>query len=44
MDFFVTDDKNHVPVRLDMHLRFGSAKAFLTGMKGTKSPITSRVK
>ena len=44
VDFFVTDDKNHVPVRLDMHLRFGSAKAFLTGMKGTKSPITSRVK
>ena len=42
--FFVTDDANHVPVRLDMFLRFGSAKAFLVGMKGVKGPITSIVK
>ena len=27
VDFFVTDDTNHIPVRLDMFLRFGSAKA-----------------
>lgn len=27
--FFVTDDKAHVPVRLDLALKFGSAKAFL---------------
>ena len=27
--FFVTDDVKHIPVRLDMFLRFGSAKAFL---------------
>lgn len=27
--FFVTDNKAHIPVRLDMFLRFGSAKAFL---------------
>lgn len=27
--FFVTDDSHHVPVRLDLFLRFGSAKAFL---------------
>ena len=32
--FFVTDDAHHVPVRLDMSLKFGSAKAFLVGMKG----------
>lgn len=44
VDFYVSDDKNHVPVRLDMFLRFGSAKAFLVGMKGVKSPITSVVK
>lgn len=31
--FFVTDDKRHVPVRLDMFLKFGSAKAFLTKLK-----------
>ncbi len=34
--FFVTDDDSHVPIRLDMSLKFGSAKAFLTGMKGVK--------
>lgn len=31
--FFVTDDKRHVPIRLDLNLRFGSAKAFLSSMK-----------
>lgn len=40
-DFFVTDDANHIPVRLDMHLKFGSAKAYLTSMKGIRNPITS---
>ena len=34
--FFVTDDNNHIPVRLDFSLRFGSAKAYLTSMKGNK--------
>lgn len=42
--FYVTDDENHLPVRLDMYLRFGSAKAFLTGAKGVRNPITSIVK
>lgn len=28
--FHVTDDDHHIPVRLDMFLKFGSAKAFLT--------------
>ena len=41
--FFVTDDSNHVPIRLDMFLKFGSAKAFLVGMKGIKNAITSEV-
>lgn len=39
--FYITDDKNHLPVRLDMYLRFGSAKAFLTDMKGIRNPQTS---
>lgn len=34
--FYVTDDKNHIPVRLDMYLRFGAAKAFLTAAKGLR--------
>lgn len=39
--FYITDDKNHLPVRLDMYLRFGSAKAFLTEAKGVRHPQTS---
>ncbi len=31
--FFVTDDSRHIPVRIDLFLRFGSAKAFLTSIK-----------
>ena len=44
VDFYVTDDNNHVPVRLDMFLKFGSAKAFLVGMKGLRNPVKSLVK
>lgn len=39
--FYVTDDKNHLPVRLDLYLNFGSAKAFLKEIKGNKHPITA---
>lgn len=39
--FYVTDDKNHLPVRLDLYLSFGSAKAFLSDVKGNKYPLTS---
>ena len=42
--FYVTDDENHIPIRLDMFLRFGSAKAFLTNIKGNRNPITCIVK
>jgi hypothetical protein len=41
--FYVTDDKNHIPVRLDMFLSFGSAKAFLRNYKGVRSEMTSRI-
>lgn len=44
VDFFVTDDDNHIPIRLDMYLRFGSAKAFMVGMRGIKNKITSQVR
>lgn len=44
VDFFISDDSNHIPIRLDMHLKFGSAKAFCSGMKGIRNNITSRVK
>lgn len=39
--FYVTDDKNHLPVRLDLFLNFGSAKAFLKTVKGNRHPLTS---
>jgi hypothetical protein len=42
--FYVTDDDNHIPVRLDLFLSFGSAKVFLKTYKGIKNPITSKIK
>lgn len=42
--FYITDDKNHLPVRLDLNLSFGTAKAFLTGMRGVRNPQTSMIK
>ena len=42
--FYITDDRNHMPVRLDMYLNFGSAKAFLKHVEGNKYPMTSIVK
>lgn len=40
--FFVTDDENHLPVRL-ICSHFGSAKAFLNSVKGNR-PLTSIIK
>ena len=42
--FFVTDDKNHLPVRLDLYLNIGSAKAYLRNVSGNRYPLTSIVK
>lgn len=42
--FYVTDDTNHVPVRLDMFLSFGSAKAFLKGYKGVRNKMTAKLR
>ena len=39
--FFISDDKNHLPVRLDLFLNFGSAKAFLNDVTGNRYPMTS---
>ena len=41
--FFISDDKNHLPIRLDMYLNFGSAKAFLKSVRGNRYPMTSVV-
>lgn len=34
--FYISDDQNHIPVRLDMFLRFGVAKAYLSNSKGLR--------
>lgn len=41
--FHITDDNNHLPVRLDLYLNFGSAKAFLHSARGNRYPITAVV-
>lgn len=42
--FYVTDDNNHLPVRLDLNLKFGTAKAYLSSYEGLLNPATSIVK
>lgn len=42
--FYVTDDDNHIPVRLDLNLRFGTAKAYLKTATGLRNPQTSIIK
>lgn len=42
--FYISDDENHIPVRLDLFLRFGIAKAYLSKSKGLRHECTSIVK
>ena len=42
--FYISDDENHIPVRLDLFLRFGVAKAYLNKSKGLRHKSTSIVK
>lgn len=42
--FYVTDDQNHLPVRIDFYLRFGIAKAFYSKGTGIRNPQTSIIK
>ena len=42
--FYVTDDKNQIPVRLDMNLKFGTAKAYLNQFQGLRNYMTSIIK
>lgn len=39
--FYISDDENHIPVRLDLFLRFGVAKAFLNSSKGLRHKSSS---
>ncbi len=39
IDFYVTDDANHLPILLDLALNFGSAKARISDKKGLLYPL-----
>ncbi|MCR4921861.1 MAG: DUF3108 domain-containing protein [Bacteroidaceae bacterium] len=41
--FYISDDDNHMPVRLDLFLKFGTAKAYLKKATGLRNPCTSIV-
>ena len=41
--FYITDDDNHMPVRLDLNLSFGSAKVFLRAYQGLRNPLKSKI-
>ena len=42
--FYFSDDENHLPLRIDFKLKFGTAKAFYTGGKNIRNPMNSIVK
>lgn len=41
--FYISDDSNHIPLRLDMFLSFGSAKVIINKIRGNKNALTSIV-
>ncbi len=42
--FFISDDRNHLPVRIDFSLKIGAAVAYLKSAEGTLYPFDSMVK
>ncbi|MBR2155132.1 MAG: DUF3108 domain-containing protein [Bacteroidaceae bacterium] len=42
--FYFSDDENHLPLRIDFNLKFGTAKAFYTDGKNLRNPVNSIVK
>ena len=42
--FYFSDDDNHLPLRIDFKLKFGTAKAFYTGGKNLRNPMNAIVK
>lgn len=42
--FYFSDDKNHIPLRIDFNLKFGTAKGFFSKAEGLKHPMDSRIK
>ena len=44
INFYITNDANHLPILLDLVLNFGSAKAKISSMNGVLYPLKSVVK
>lgn len=44
MEIWVSDDKNHVPLKIKAKLKIGAAEATLTSWQNLKYPFTSEVK
>lgn len=42
--FYITDDANHLPIRIDFNLKFGYAKAYFLSGSGIRHTQTARVK
>lgn len=42
--FYVTRDLNRIPVLVEFNLRFGSAKAYLSGYTGLRNPMEARIR
>lgn len=42
--FYITDDKNHLPVRIDFYLKFGIAKAYYSSGTGIRNALSSKIK
>lgn len=44
MHVWISDDENHVPLKLRANLKIGAAEAFLTSHKNLKYPLTSEIR
>ncbi len=42
--FYVSDDPNHLPLRLDLSLKFGTARVYFKSVTGNRYPLSSLVK
>ena len=42
--FYVSDDPNHLPLRLDLSLKFGTARVQFKSVSGNRYPLTSMIK
>jgi len=45
-EFFIwlSDDENKIPLHLESPIRVGSVNAYITGYKGLKYPLTSKIR